>query len=60
MAEIKRSQNYKKMTSNLMTAVFGRKFLAESSVTGKSKKGRPALDRSIKGELIIGSYLIWY
>ena len=41
------------MTVNLMTAVFERKVLAESSVTGKSKEGRPALDRT-KVELIIG------
>ena len=46
MAEIQRSQNFKMMTSNLVTAVFERKILAESSVTGKSKEGRPALDRT--------------
>ena len=53
MGEVMRSPNFKKMTVNLMTALFERKVLAESSVTGKSKEGRPALDRT-KVELIIG------
>lgn len=52
-----RSPNYKKMTVNLMTALFERSVLAESSVTGKSKEGRPALDRT-KVELIIGQYVV--
>ena len=53
MGEVMRSPNLKKMMVNLMTALFERKVLAESSVTGKSKEGRPALDRT-KVELIIG------
>ena len=65
MGEVMRSTNFKKMTVNLMTALFGRKFLAESSVTGKSKEGRPALDHT-KVELIIGKcvfsryFKYWY
>ena len=53
------------MTVNLMTALFERKVLAEPSVTGKSKEGRPALDRT-KVELIIGKcvfsryFKYWY
>ena len=53
MGEIMRSHNFKKLTVNLMIALFERKDLAESSVTGKSKEGRPALDPT-KVELIIG------
>ena len=53
MGEVMRSPNYKKMTVNLMTALFERRVLAASSVTGKSKEGRPALDHG-KVELIIG------
>ncbi len=41
------------MSVNLMTAVFQRKLLAESSVAGKSKERRAALDRTTVG-LIIG------
>ena len=65
MGEVMRSPNLKKMTVNLMTALFERKVLAESSVTGKSKEGRPALDRT-KVELIIGKcvfpryFKYWY
>lgn len=59
MAEIHRSTNHKRMTSNLMTAVFGRKIMAESSVTGRGKDSRPPLDRT-KVELIIGQCLTVY
>ena len=65
MGEVMRSPNFKKMTVNLMTTLFERKVLAESSVTGKSKKGRPALGRT-KVELIIGKcvfsryFKYWY
>ena len=51
MGQIMRSPNLKNMTVNLMTALFARNVLAESSLTGK--EGRPALDRT-KVELIIG------
>ena len=53
MSEVMRSPNFKKMTINLMMALFERKVLAESSVAGKSKEGRPVLN-SRKVELIIG------
>ena len=53
MGEVMRSPNFKKMTVNLMMALFERKTLAESSVTGKGKEGRPALDYS-KVAMIIG------
>lgn len=56
MKEVLRSNNFRKMTVNLMAAMFGRKVLAESSVTGKSKEGRPALDKT-KIDLIIGKLL---
>ena len=58
MSEVLRSPGFRKMTVNLMTALFERKVLAESSVTGKSKDGRPALDRR-KVELIVGQYVFF-
>ena len=59
MGEIMTSRNFKKLTVNLMIALFERKVLAESLVTGKSKEGRPALDPT-KVELIIGWYVFTY
>lgn len=55
MLQISRAINYKKMTTALLSALFERSVLAKSSVTGKSKAGRPALDKKIV-ELIIGKF----
>lgn len=53
MAEIGRSLNQKKMTTNLMSALFKKQVLATSSVTGNGKEQHPALNK-IKVQLIIG------
>lgn len=49
---ISHSVSYKKMTTALLLSLFEKSVLMKSSVTGKSKAGRPALDREIV-ELII-------
>ena len=47
----------RKMTGSLMAILFERKIIAESSVTGKGKKGRPPLDPE-KVQLIICKFIL--
>ena len=55
MNEINRCSSFKKMASSFLTAIFTKKVLSESSVTGRGKGSRPPLDRT-KVELIIGLF----
>ena len=57
MERVSRSLTYKKMTTALLLSLFEKSVLAMSSVTGKSKAGRPALDSEIVN-LIIGELFI--
>ena len=56
MAEVNNAKTDKKMTGVLTCVLFERSVLASSSVTGKSKEGRPALD-PVKVQLIIGRHI---
>ena len=47
----------RKMTGSLMAILFERKIIAESSVTGKGKEGRPPLDPE-KVQLIICKFIL--
>lgn len=53
IAEVNNAKTHKKMAGVLSCVLFERSVLAASSVTGKSKEGRPALDPE-KVQLIIG------
>lgn len=57
MAEIMNTATEKKMTGSLMSILFQRKTIAESSVTGKGKEELPALD-PVKVQLIICKFII--
>ena len=56
IAEINNAKTEKKMTGVLTCVLFERSVLAVSSVTGKSKEGRQALDPQ-KVQLIIGRFV---
>ena len=59
LEEVNNAKTAKKMTGILACVLFERSVLATSSVTGKSKEGRPALDPH-KVQLIIGMLTFYF